>query len=61
MKAQTWCVQNGFELVELNPETECDSDVEDDFPESVGIKRVIQALGAHLWPNMVLKGRLAKE
>ncbi len=33
-----------------------DSDVEDDFQESTGIKRVIQALHAHVWPNLTMKG-----
>lgn len=57
ISAQTWCVRNGFELVELNPiQDDEDSDVDDDFPESVGMPRVIQALQAHLWPNLKLKG-----
>ena len=30
----------------------------DDFPETVGIERIIEALEAHLWPNMVMKGML---
>ncbi|CAG7819370.1 unnamed protein product [Allacma fusca] len=56
VEVQQWCVKNGFELVELNPEqSDLDSDVEDDFPESVGMERVIQALQAHLWPNLSLK------
>jgi len=58
LAAQTWCIDKGFELVELNPvpEEEDESDLEDDFPESTGIKRVIQALHAHMWPNLILKG-----
>jgi hypothetical protein len=52
-----WCIAHGFELVELSPEEpeEEDEDLEDDFPESLGMKRVIEALKAHLWPNLVLK------
>ena len=30
----------------------------DDFPETVGTERIIEALEAHLWPNMVMKGML---
>ncbi|KAI0238678.1 hypothetical protein LSAT2_010562 [Lamellibrachia satsuma] len=49
-----WCLDNDFELVELDPETES-TDTEDDFPETVGIERIIEALEAHMWPNMVMK------
>lgn len=55
LKAQTWCVDNSFELVELNPEVESDSDVEDDFEETTGIKRIVQALHAHTWSNLEMK------
>lgn len=30
----------------------------DDFPETVGVERIIEALEAHMWPNMVMKGML---
>lgn len=30
----------------------------DEFQETTGIKRIIQALHSHMWPNMVLKGEL---
>ena len=56
LATQTWCVDNGFELVELNPEVESDSDVEDDFIETTGIKRIVQALHAHTWSNLQMKG-----
>lgn len=52
--AQEWCVQRGFELVELEPNLE-DVDPEDDFPETVGVERIRQALNAHHWANLVLK------
>ncbi|XP_005098112.1 alpha- and gamma-adaptin-binding protein p34 [Aplysia californica] len=48
-----WCIQNGFELVELSPEN--DEDEDDDFPETTGMARIIQALNAHTWPNMEMK------
>jgi hypothetical protein len=57
--AETWCIENGFELVELNPqEDEPDPEVEDIFLESTGVKRILQALHAHMWPNLIMKGRL---
>ncbi|KAG8228815.1 hypothetical protein J437_LFUL008311 [Ladona fulva] len=56
VKAQEWCVKNGFELVELDPYVASDDEeYELDFKETTGIKRVVQALHAHMWPNLVLK------
>uniref|UniRef100_A0A1W7RJP7 Alpha-and gamma-adaptin-binding protein p34-like protein n=1 Tax=Agkistrodon contortrix contortrix TaxID=8713 RepID=A0A1W7RJP7_AGKCO len=52
-KAQEWCIQHSFELVELSPEELPDE--EDDFPESTGVKRIIQALNANIWSNVVMK------
>ncbi|XP_051012590.1 alpha- and gamma-adaptin-binding protein p34 isoform X2 [Acomys russatus] len=52
-KAQEWCIKHGFELVELNPEELPDED--DDFPESVGVKRIVQALNANVWSNVMMK------
>ncbi|NXS37406.1 AAGAB protein, partial [Pomatostomus ruficeps] len=52
-KAQEWCIQHGFELVELSPEELPDED--DDFPESTGVKRIVQALNANVWSNVVMK------
>ena len=51
--AQKWCIEHGFELVELSPSEEIDP--EDDFPETLGMARIIQALQAHSWPNLVLQ------
>ncbi|RMB94215.1 hypothetical protein DUI87_29021 [Hirundo rustica rustica] len=53
-KAQEWCIKHGFELVELSPEELPDED--DDFPESTGVKRIVQALNANVWSNVVMKG-----
>lgn len=57
LSAQEWCVQNGFELVELDPEVDEEWEAEQDFVETTGIKRVVQALHAHVWPNLTLKQR----
>ncbi|KFZ67893.1 Alpha- and gamma-adaptin-binding protein p34, partial [Podiceps cristatus] len=51
-KAQEWCIKHGFELVELNPEELPDED--DDFPESTGVKRIVQALNATVCVSAVL-------
>ncbi|XP_063599241.1 alpha- and gamma-adaptin-binding protein p34-like [Penaeus indicus] len=58
LNAQQWCISNGWELIELNRAQETnneDSEDEDDFPESLGFKRVRQALHAHTWSNLVMK------
>lgn len=57
LQAQEWCVKEGFELVELEPEVDEEWEAEQDFIETNGIKRVIQALHAHVWPNLVMKER----
>uniref|UniRef100_A0A1B6CQ08 Alpha-and gamma-adaptin-binding protein p34 n=1 Tax=Clastoptera arizonana TaxID=38151 RepID=A0A1B6CQ08_9HEMI len=57
LKAQEWCVKEGFELVELEPEVDEEWETEQDFVETTGIKRVVQALHAHVWPNLTLKER----
>ena len=56
LEAQTWCIDNGFELVELDAEIEIDSDVEDDFVETTGVSRIVQALHAHTWSNLKMRG-----
>jgi hypothetical protein len=48
-----WCIKHGFELVELDPSEK--PDPEDDFPETLGIERITQALNAHSWSNLELK------
>lgn len=57
IQIQNWCIDNGFEFVELNPVAEeVDEDVEDDFHESNSYLRIRQALHAHPWPVLHLKG-----
>lgn len=49
-----WCIDNQFELIELNP----DVDGEDSDEDLVyGFRRVVSALQAHTWPNLILKER----
>uniref|UniRef100_H2Z8X1 Alpha-and gamma-adaptin-binding protein p34 n=1 Tax=Ciona savignyi TaxID=51511 RepID=H2Z8X1_CIOSA len=49
-KAQLWCIDNGFELIELDPVLEDYDDYED-----YGITRIRKAIEAHTWPHMELK------
>ncbi|XP_022192894.1 alpha- and gamma-adaptin-binding protein p34 [Nilaparvata lugens] len=57
LTAQEWCVKKGFELVELDPDVDAEWEAEQDFLETTGIKRVVQALQAHVWPNLSMKER----
>lgn len=52
-KAQEWCIKHGFELVELRLEELPEED--DDFPESTGVKRIVQTSNANVWSNVVMK------
>ncbi|KAG9341212.1 hypothetical protein JZ751_019651 [Albula glossodonta] len=52
-QAQRWCLAHAFELVELNPQDLPDDD--DDFPESTGVKRIVQALNANVWSSVEMK------
>ncbi|MFT7816585.1 alpha- and gamma-adaptin-binding protein p34 isoform X1, partial [Arapaima gigas] len=52
-QAQQWCLAHAFELVELSPEEMPDED--DDFPESTGVKRIVQALNANVWSSVEMK------
>ncbi|KAG1682911.1 Alpha- and gamma-adaptin-binding protein p34 [Nymphon striatum] len=47
-----WCIKNQFEFINLLEE-------EDEFTTVVGYKRVIQALQAHIWPNLDLEEHLS--
>ncbi|KAK2917795.1 alpha- and gamma-adaptin-binding protein p34 [Channa argus] len=52
-EAQQWCLAHAFELVELNPQELPDED--DDFPDSTGVKRIVQALNANVWSSVEMK------
>jgi hypothetical protein len=57
-----WCLDNEFELVELEPldldETGGGDEYEDDIRDVYGVERIAQALHAHVWPNLVRKGKI---
>ena len=54
LEIQKLCIDNGFELVELNPEIEeeDEEDLEDDFKETLSFPRIYQALEANVWPHL---------
>ncbi|MCL4131007.1 UNVERIFIED_CONTAM: hypothetical protein GTU68_002412, partial [Idotea baltica] len=59
-KALEWCIEGGWELVELSVEpagSEHEDDLEDDFVDSWGYTRIRQALNAHTWSNLKLKDK----
>ncbi|KAL6445043.1 hypothetical protein ACFW04_002159 [Cataglyphis niger] len=51
-KVLNWCLHNKFELVELDQTGDSESDVEGN---KYGIERIIEALHAHTWPDIVFK------
>lgn len=52
-------MDNGFELIEMQPDEISDDDQEEnDFKETNGVERIMQALSAHPWPNMEMKGKI---
>ncbi|KYN17908.1 PREDICTED: alpha- and gamma-adaptin-binding protein p34-like [Trachymyrmex cornetzi] len=53
-KVLHWCLHHKFELVELERmgDSECDTE-----GNKYGIERIIEALHAHMWPNIVLKDK----
>ncbi|KOC60894.1 Alpha- and gamma-adaptin-binding protein p34 [Habropoda laboriosa] len=53
-KVIKWCLQNRFELIELN-RPDVDASEADSENNKYGIERIIEALHAHMWPNMTLK------
>lgn len=55
-KVIKWCLQNRFELIELN-RPDIDASEADSENNKYGIERIIEALHAHMWPNMTLKGK----
>ncbi|XP_029174233.1 alpha- and gamma-adaptin-binding protein p34-like [Nylanderia fulva] len=53
-KVLNWCLHNKFELVELDQTGDSESDTEGN---KYGIERIIEALHAHTWPNIILKNK----
>ncbi|CAG0924643.1 unnamed protein product [Notodromas monacha] len=57
LRAQEWCIEHGFELVELEPNAGSDDDDDENVPfgNARGPGRILAALNAHTWSNLVLK------
>lgn len=53
-----WCLQNKFELVELEQMGDPEPDAEGN---KFGTERIIEALHAHTWPNIILKGKTIRD
>lgn len=54
--ANDWCTLRKFEIVELehsDPSEILDLEME---RNKYGVERIVEALEAHTWPNMILKG-----
>lgn len=52
-----WCLHNKFELVELDQTGDSESDTEGN---KYGIERIIEALHAHTWPDIVFKSNVSQ-
>ncbi|KAK3929951.1 Alpha- and gamma-adaptin-binding protein p34 [Frankliniella fusca] len=55
LSAQEWCIARGYELVELDPLKDDGCEEDDDFLETTGAARILQALHAHTWPELIMK------
>ncbi|XP_076642951.1 alpha- and gamma-adaptin-binding protein p34 [Halictus rubicundus] len=55
-KVTKWCLKKKFELIELNT-PDVDTAESDLDHNKHGIERIIEALHAHMWPQMRLKGK----
>lgn len=47
-----WCVERSCELIETQPSEE------DDEEDTTGVRRIIEALHAHPWPQLEMKGEV---
>ncbi|XP_055936325.1 alpha- and gamma-adaptin-binding protein p34-like isoform X1 [Argiope bruennichi] len=50
-----WCIENQYELVELNPVPESDDEDEQTFNCAKGFDRVIEALQSYAWADLVFE------
>ncbi|GBL93475.1 Alpha- and gamma-adaptin-binding protein p34 [Araneus ventricosus] len=53
-----WCVENQFELVELNPIPDSEEEEDEEpFKGAKGYGRVVEALQSYAWANLVMEGK----
>lgn len=50
-----WCVENQYELVELNPSPENEEEDDENFKSAKGYDRIIEALQSYTWANLIMK------
>ncbi|KAH9370221.1 hypothetical protein HPB48_007442 [Haemaphysalis longicornis] len=50
-----WCIERSCELIETQP------DEDDDEEDATGVKRIVEALHAHPWPQLEMKGNTAND
>lgn len=55
-RATEWCLKRGYELVELYPNKATTEESEQIIAEKTGVDRIVEALQAHMWPNLIMKG-----
>jgi len=54
-KVHEWCLDHGVEFVALDQVQKGEEDEDERFVEKFGVERIIEALHANTWPNMILK------
>uniref|UniRef100_A0A914VCY0 Alpha-and gamma-adaptin-binding protein p34 n=1 Tax=Plectus sambesii TaxID=2011161 RepID=A0A914VCY0_9BILA len=53
-EVNSWCLDNEFELVELDPTAETKAEL-DEYNEVYGVARAMQMLKSHMWSNAEMK------
>ncbi|CAG8490883.1 7768_t:CDS:2 [Acaulospora colombiana] len=53
---EDWCLDNGFEYVDLDAKGR-----DDEFAERVGIERILEALQSHMWEEMTRVSETSKD
>ncbi|XP_044748269.1 alpha- and gamma-adaptin-binding protein p34-like [Coccinella septempunctata] len=59
-KAIEWCLEKGYEFIELYPTCINDDNIASNFEEKVGVERIIEALYSHTWSNLKMKSQHKK-
>lgn len=54
-RATEWCIKRGYELIELYPSEVPINNSDQILVEKTGLERIIEALQAHVWPNLIMK------
>lgn len=54
---QNYCINKGFELIELTPLNKSIYEDDEDFKESYSYERLYKSIQAYVWPNLNYKGK----